>query len=226
MRPLHLLRSHYTSTPDSEPVLRASLVPPPSGQSPIRLSCSGPAGLPDCHTVIPGLTGTVASGDDFALPDIIEVEPAWTTRTAGDPDHARDIIGDLHAQYWRALADEHVPTGGVWAEQPDGSPQYPVAHDTREAHQPDGEDGEPVSIEALLAGERALEDLFGKLDPAGISDFDLETAPEVLHLFAPPGYRAGAARRASALPPALTRREHHALSADSPMAAPLRKDNA
>lgn len=49
--------------------------------------------------------------------------------------------------------------------------------------------------------------------------------PEILRLFAPPEFHAEAAHGAAALPP-LTRREHHALSVDSPLAAPLRKDSA
>lgn len=76
------------------------------------------------------------------------------------------------------------------------------------------------SIEALLSGARVLKDVFGPLgdgDMAGLAD--VEPAPEILRIFAPAEYHAAASRRPTALPPALARREHHALGIDSPMLA-------
>lgn len=80
------------------------------------------------------------------------------------------------------------------------------------------------SIEALLFGDRTLEDVFERLDGHTETALDDEPIPEILRLFAPPEFQAAAARRGSALPPALTRREHHALTVDSPLSAPSRKD--
>ncbi|VWB36113.1 hypothetical protein BLA14095_01453 [Burkholderia lata] len=144
------------------------------------------------------------------------------------PDRTDDLVETLHAQYWRALTDPHTALSGSWGEQPD-SHATPVA-----SVMPDSHDLWPTptnaaasgSIEVMLSGERNLEDAFGHLAPGFTPELEIEPVPEVLRLFAPPEFHAAEARRAPALPPALTRREHHALSVDSPLAAPVRKDDA
>ena len=85
----------------------------------------------------------------------------------------------------------------------------------------------PGSIETLLSGESTIDDCFGRLKSLHMQDLlDLaaDSAPDVLRLFAPPDYCAAMqlhpSARASALPPPLTRREHHVLSIDSPLVAP------
>jgi hypothetical protein len=77
------------------------------------------------------------------------------------------------------------------------------------------------SIEALLSGARVLKDVFGPLGEGEMPGLaDTEPVPEILRLFAPAEYHAAASRRPTALPPALARREHHALGIDSPLPAP------
>lgn len=144
------------------------------------------------------------------------------------PERTDNLVETLHAQYWRALTDPHTALSGSWGEQPD-------AHATPVASvMPDSHDLCPTptaaaasgSIEVMLSGERNLEDAFGQLDTGCTFGLEIEPVPEVLRLFAPPEFHAAEARRAPALPPALTRREHHALSVDSPLAAPVSKGGA
>ncbi|MBN3775997.1 TagK domain-containing protein [Burkholderia sp. Ac-20345] len=144
------------------------------------------------------------------------------------PERTDDLVETLHAQYWRALTDPHTALSGSWGEQLD-SHATPVA-----SVMPDSHDLWPTptnaaasgSIEVMLSGKRNLEDAFGHLNTGFTPELEIEPVPEVLRLFAPPEFHAAEARRAPALPPALTRREHHALSVDSPLAAPVRKDDA
>jgi len=146
------------------------------------------------------------------------------------PFHERtdDLVETLHAQYWRALLDPHAALSGSWGEPLD-SPATPVASvipDSHDLWSTPTNAAASGSLEVMLSGERSLEDAFGQLDTAFTSGLAIEPAPEVLRLFAPPEFHAAEARRAPALPPALTRREHHALSVDSPLAAPVSKDDA
>jgi hypothetical protein len=150
-----------------------------------------------------------------------------------DRDRAvtQDLIQTLHDQYWWALDDPQASLAGDWAAHTTlasgSSGDAPCPPD--EAHaRPDRvavtTSSEADSIEVLLSGAHTLEDCFGPLsDPAGQSDppdWRVEPVPEILRLFAPPEYHAAAARRLSALPAALARREHHSLGIDSPMSAP------
>lgn len=147
------------------------------------------------------------------------------SQAAPSPERTDELVETLHAQYWRALTDPHLALFGSWSEQLD-SPAAPVASVT-----PDSHDVRPTpanvaafsSIEVMLSGKRNLEDAFGRLDTRFSPEQEIEPVPEVLRLFAPPEFHAAEARRAPALPPALSRREHHALSVDSPLAAPVRK---
>ncbi|RKT99191.1 hypothetical protein C7H84_32225 [Burkholderia sp. Nafp2/4-1b] len=143
-----------------------------------------------------------------------------SSRTSlGTPDSADVLIGTLHAQYWRALADPHATVTVEWAStagvaEPATRTVVPDSHDCTDASR--GHD----SIEALLLGDRTLEDVFERLDEHSAPMLDDEPVPEILHLFAPSDFQAAAAQH----PPALTRREHHSLTIDSPLSAPLRKD--
>jgi hypothetical protein len=134
------------------------------------------------------------------------------------------LIDVLHAQYWCALTDPSAPIASAWAPSVDDALPDEIAPD----HAPDAHasesSGRSDSIETLLSGNRTIEDAFGHLDRHVEAVIDGESVPEILQLFAPPEFHAEVARRAPAPPPPLTRREHHALSVDSPLAAPLRKD--
>ncbi|MFP3504270.1 TagK domain-containing protein [Burkholderia sp. SIMBA_062] len=145
------------------------------------------------------------------------------------PEHTDDLVETLHAQYWRALTDPHTTLPGSWGEQLD-LPATPVASVTPDSHDvrpTQANLGSPGSIELLLSGERNLEHAFGRLERSFMPDPEIEPVPEVLRLFAPPEFHAAEAHRTPALPPTLTRREHHTLSVDSPLAAaPVCKDDA
>ncbi|BAX63407.1 TagK domain-containing protein [Burkholderia stabilis] len=136
-------------------------------------------------------------------------------------DSTDSLVETLHAQYWRALTDPQAVVTAEWVPLADEQAPHALAPDSQVAP---GVHGEYDSIEALLSGNHTLEDVFERLDRHAEHVPDDESVPEILRLFAPPEFHAAAARRGPALPPALTRREHHALSVDSPLAAPLRKD--
>ncbi|HFT8006124.1 TPA: TagK domain-containing protein [Burkholderia cenocepacia] len=129
------------------------------------------------------------------------------------------LINTLHAQYWRALADPHTAATAEWGSV--AAAAEPATRTTAldSAACPDAS-RDHDSIETLLFGDRTLEDVFERLDERTGPLPDTEPAPEILLLFAPPDFRATAAQH----PPALTRREHHALTIDSPLSAPLYKD--
>ncbi|CAB3748279.1 hypothetical protein B7G54_01415 [Burkholderia puraquae] len=144
------------------------------------------------------------------------------------PEHTDALFETLHAQYWRALTDPHTALSGSWGEQLD-SPATPVASVMPDLHDVQPTPTNPASagsIEVLLSGKHNLEDAFGQLEQSLMRGLEVESVPEVLRLFAPAEFHAAQARRAPPLPPALTRREHHALSVDSPLSAPVRKDEA
>ncbi|WP_126284764.1 TagK domain-containing protein [Burkholderia stagnalis] len=144
-----------------------------------------------------------------------------STAAADSPD---GLVAALHAQYWRALTDPHATANAEWSpmvDEPAAHAFAPDSHDALRAHVDLERAG---SIEALLFGDRTLEDVFERLGAHTEPALDDEPIPEVLRLFAPPEFQAAATRRGPALPPALTRREHHALSVDSPLSAPSRKD--
>ncbi|WP_321872826.1 TagK domain-containing protein [Burkholderia ubonensis] len=150
--------------------------------------------------------------------------PEATRHTAGEAAHVDDLIEGLHAQYWRALTDPHAAFGGPWVEQSDEPPLHTTAPDAQDGRLTHDTLGESRSIETLLAGQRTLEDAFGRLESGVAFDLGVEPEPEVLRLFAPADYHTATTRRPPALPPSLTRREHHALSVDSPLSAPLREE--
>ena len=177
-----------------------------------------------------------AAGRGETLVDLIGGHSQWkrnigaqamAASTANRSERNGDLIEMLHAQYWRALTDPHTALSGSWEEQQDApaTPVAPVTHDSHDVRPTPENAAGSGSIEVLLSGERNLEDAFGRLEQHLTSDPGIETVPEVLRLFAPPEFHAGEAGRTSALPPPLTRREHHALSVDSPLTAPAAMKN-
>ncbi|KVF22125.1 hypothetical protein WJ07_17810 [Burkholderia vietnamiensis] len=151
----------------------------------------------------------------------IDASSHGPTAAAESPD---GLVAALHAQYWRALTDPNATVAAEWAPMADEAATHacaPDSHDDPRAHVvPEHAE----SIEALLFGHRTLEDVFDRLDGHGETVLDDEPIPEILRLFAPPEFQAAAARRGPTLPPSLTRREHHALTVDSPLSAPSLKD--
>ena len=144
------------------------------------------------------------------------------------PERTDDLVETLHAQYWRALTDPHTALSDSWREQLD-SPATPVASVMPDLHDVQLTPANPASagsIEVLLSGKHNLEDAFGQLEQSLMPDLEVGSVPEVLRLFAPAEFHAAQAHRAPPLPPALTRREHHALSVDSPLSAPVRQSEA
>jgi hypothetical protein len=145
----------------------------------------------------------------------------------GATNDAHDLIQALHEQYCRALDDPHASLADSWAAHwaaPAESASPIGAHDDHARWQEPSTGRESTneeSIEALVSGRLCLTDVFGPLSGGEVSEFaESEPIPEILRLFAPVEYHAAAARRPSALPPALARREHHALGIDSPLSAP------
>ncbi|WP_310642539.1 TagK domain-containing protein [Burkholderia cenocepacia] len=129
------------------------------------------------------------------------------------------LIDTLHALYWRALADPHTAATAEWGSI--AAAAEPATRTTAlDSLECQDASRDHDSIETLLFGGRTLEDVFERLDEHTGPLPDDEPVPEILLLFAPPDFRATAAQH----PPALTRREHHALTIDSPLSAPLRKD--
>ncbi|WP_235510395.1 TagK domain-containing protein [Burkholderia sp. lig30] len=177
-----------------------------------------------------------AAGHGETIVDLIGGHSRWkqnirsqamAASTANRPDPDGDLFETLHAQYWRALTDPHTALSGSWEEQQDApaTPAAPVTHDSHDVLPTPENAAGAGSIEVLLSGERCLEDAFGRLERHPVPDPEIESVPEVLRLFAPPEFHAAEAGRTSALPPPLTRREHHALSVDSPLAAPAAMKN-
>lgn len=142
-------------------------------------------------------------------------------RTAPENDESSartDIVQTLHAQYWQALLDPRASIDQTW-DAPEHRDAPTSATDVTVQRT-----ALNTGIETLISGERTVEEVFGPLVPHDTSHalaaaFALESAPEILRLFAPATYQAGLARNPDALPPELTRREHQVVTVDSPLHA-------
>jgi hypothetical protein len=205
--------------PDIEPVLSGSTHRRIDRASSARLARAMSADTRDDGTAILELIGNDGQGKTAFL------------HATDDMESVNDVVQGLHAQYWRALTDPHASLSGSWIGQSDEqpTPTAAAADNAEGSRQSRGESDEARSLETLLSGECTLEKIFGRLESGAngtIADLEAEPVPEVLRLFAPPEYHAAVAGQTAALPPALTRREHHALSFDSPLATPVRKDEA
>lgn len=223
------------SAPNVEPRLIAEHEPPAEQAPEFDASSAEHVREPQDADPILSLIGgaDVGTRAEQAWRELDET-PAASNATSAAPC-AADLIASLHAQYWRALSDPLASVTESWVDQSDEAPAHAIPHalpremDEEEAHEAsaDTKRGNAGSIETLLSGESTIDDCFGRLEGRSAPDpLDLaaDSAPEVLRLFAPPDY-CGAAQphssaRASALPPPLTRREHHVLSIDSPLVAP------
>ncbi|NHV24692.1 TagK domain-containing protein [Burkholderia sp. D-99] len=212
MRPLRLPWHHQSNTPLVASVPENAR---PSVTDTLPLDDAfGSARTDDDMLALLGIgTREDAAARSHTTADTADIE-------AGNTDA---LIDALHAQYWRALADPGAPIASAWAPSVDDTLAPPIApdhpHDSPAYESP----GRSDSIETFLSGNRTIEDAFGHLVGHVEAVTDGESVPEILQLFAPPEFHAESARRAPA-PPPLTRREHHALSVDSPLVAPLRKD--
>jgi hypothetical protein len=134
---------------------------------------------------------------------------AYSNIRPADDAAEPDLMGSLYEQYCRALDDPFASFSGNWST--------PATVERASATIDDRVNQHGESIEAVISGVRGVEHFFGKLE-AGNSPpaVMLEPVPEILHLFAPPEFKAHPGR----LPSALVRREHHAPGIDSPLFAP------
>ena len=182
---------------------------------------------PNSSNAVFGLIGASTVDGIAASHDTGNGQPDGGMRLADGPEPAKNLIEALQMLYSRALDDPQASLAGEWAANA-GGPQTTM--EERPA-QPDPAQQElhaswssTDSIEVLLSGAHRLEHFFGPLEneKGEMTHPDVEPVPEILHLFAPPEYHAAAARRPPSLPPALTRREHHVLTVDSPLPAPTR----
>lgn len=214
MRPLHLPWPRRSNTSLIAPAPEVTRSQPVADTSPLH-NALGPARIDDDML---GLLG-IGTRDGAAA------YPHTAADTAGvDADHTDALIDTLHAQYWRALTDPGAPIASAWAPSVDDTLPHEITPDHPHDVHAYENSGRSDSIETLLSRNRTIEDAFGHLDGHMAPVSDGESIPEILQLFAPPEFHAASARRAPAPPPPLTRREHHALSVDSPLTAPLRKD--
>lgn len=135
-----------------------------------------------------------------------------------DPE---ELIRTLHTHYCEALDSFQVMSAGSWE-----SPLVSTSHLMAQARSSVPDSGNDAranadsSISSLFFEPLRLEDAIGPLvldDALNRADMNLDTPPEILHLFAPPEYQANAAARRRFVPPELTRREHHTLAIDSPL---------
>lgn len=129
---------------------------------------------------------------------------------APDVAEADDLMSSLHDQYRGALDDPQAVLNVEWMVSAAVHHASPT-----EAHADSF--SRFKSAEAPMSGTHRVEDLFGKLEEDAATLATLEQAtPEILRLFAPAESREPMARR----PPSLTRREHHAVTLDSPLDCP------
>ncbi|RQS18318.1 TagK domain-containing protein [Burkholderia sp. Bp8998] len=223
MRSFRLPWHHRPDTSLTEPALRNEPCGPEKQEGSADFLRLDPSDRSGSNTSILDLIGSHG-----VAADAVRGKRGAGSQAMPFPERADDLVQTLHAQYWRALTDPHTALSGSWGEQLD-PPATSLASVTPDSHDVGPTQASPAgrgSIEVLLSGERNLEDAFGRLERSFTPELEIEPVPEVLRLFAPPEFRAAEARRAPAPPPALTRREHHALSVDSPLFAPVSKDDA
>jgi hypothetical protein len=120
------------------------------------------------------------------------------------------IIHALYERYCESLVSPLAVSGINWVSRDDAKYDDASASETMDT---------PVA--SILGDIHTMDQAFGMLDRSDVLEVR-ETIPEILSLFAPPEHRAAAARRAEATPPELARREHHAVSLDSPMGSIFR----
>lgn len=143
-----------------------------------------------------------------------------TARARSAPSASLDadaLIAALHTGYYEALHSADGQAGNAWEAAvavSDSGHQEDASSDCGSA----GEGLDTESISAFLGEAQRVEDAFGPLDASlasGGVDLSIPPTPEILRLFAPAGHSADHASHARTPPPALARREHHALALDS-----------
>lgn len=143
-----------------------------------------------------------------------------TARASSTPSASLDadaLIAALNAGYYEALRSGDGQAGGAWETAlavSDPGHQEDASSESKNA----GEALGTESISAFLGEAQRVEDVFGPLGDSlasGGVDMSIPPTPEILRLFAPAGHPADHASRARTPPPALARREHHALALDS-----------
>jgi hypothetical protein len=120
------------------------------------------------------------------------------------------IIHVLYERYCESLVSPLAVSTINWANPGEANCDNTSAPETMD-----------TPIASILGDIHTMEQAFGMLERSDALEVR-ETVPEILSLFAPPEHRAAAARRAEATPPELARREHHAVSLDSPMGSIFR----
>jgi hypothetical protein len=161
-----------------------------------------------------GLIGTAASVS------FDDTDPRDRRTHDGMASTVDDLMKSLYGQYCRALDDPQASLAGDWT-MPAMSPADRGADPASligYAHKPASSF---ESIETFLTGAYKMEHAFGLMGTGEAPELvAAEPIPEILRLFAPAEYTASVQRRPPSLPPALARREHHALGIDSPLSVP------
>ncbi|MEM5343141.1 TagK domain-containing protein [Paraburkholderia azotifigens] len=127
-----------------------------------------------------------------------------------DSDH---LLDDLYVRYCKALDWQEPLMPGTWV------PSSRSVSVDRMIDTPREEEGHTTgaAISGLFPDIESVDEAFGPLVANAMTrDEDCDRAPEILRLFAPPEYLVKGRVR-TVFPPALTRREHHTLSIDSPV---------
>lgn len=141
---------------------------------------------------------------------------------AFDQAHERDLasqdagtlLGALYVHYCKALEAPHALNSGTWTAA-DSRESAKLRYET--VDDPAWNKDAGGAITGMFPDIENLEDAFGLRHGARADVAQPDAVPEILRLFAPRDY-VQAARPANPLPPALTRREHHTLALDSPLA--------
>ena len=165
---------------------------------------------------------TDASGQEGAILGLLgshlqrEGEPLkhGANANAGAVD-ANNLLGALYTRYCKALDAPQSLMSDTWSPSA-LHVQAGLRTEDIGAQAWDREAGGAIS--GIFPDIESVDQAFGVLKEHSHSEVAPRDAiPEILRLFAPPEYKAEA-RHATKLPPALTRREHHMLAIDSPLA--------
>jgi len=199
---------------------RRSVTAEPVDGMPEDIFCGDTATRSSASENVFSLLDGRASLKGLSSPEASSQESSSMSGARVDPDA---LIVALHAHYCEALESsdglsiglgDRVSASGTNNDQP-AALLAPEFESSRSAG----------TISDLFSGPQRLEEAIGPLssDPMladlifdGV-DLSIESAPEILQLFAPPEYHANAALRRGAVPPTLARREHHTLAIDSPL---------
>lgn len=169
-------------------------------------------GTPSTSDALAALLGEAVPPPADRVPDRRRTRSDATPMPIGaDPEtrSATALLDRLHEEFVRVVQDPTRLAGRAdW--------QGVLASDDAQAAMPD-EPGWRSASDPLLSGivrsRQPIDEVLQTFDPLGQApSLDRDPRPDVLHLFAPE-----IARGVRAPLPGLTRREHHALSPDSPM---------